>query len=107
MCVSERVFPVLSLTGVFPAAQINGLILDNNPSIGKQTWPDTAHEEHDHTSCYSHTNKRGCRGSQSSESKNKLISMSCQQISNLTVSAKIYKKKQAGYGSSLILQVPR
>ncbi len=39
---SERVLPALSLGGVFPAAQINGLILDINPSIGKQTGPDAA-----------------------------------------------------------------
>lgn len=39
VCVLVREFPVLSLGGVFPAAQINGLILDINPSIGKQAGP--------------------------------------------------------------------
>jgi len=60
--VSERVLPALSLEGVFPAAQINGLILDINPSIGKQTGPNTATwkgqpqtHTHTHTQAGTHT----------------------------------------------------
>lgn len=60
--VSERVLPVLSLGGVFPAAQINGLILDINPSIGKQTGPNTATgkgQPQTHTQAGTHTQTSG------------------------------------------------
>lgn len=59
VCVSERVFPLLSLGGVFPAAQINGLILDINPSIGKQAGPMRKGQTHSITPADTRTRTSG------------------------------------------------
>lgn len=60
-----RVLPALSLGGVFPAPQINGLILDINPTIGKQTGSRAATgkgQPQTHTQAGTHTQtSRGVR----------------------------------------------